>query len=166
MTPTDKYAIAIGAICAVLLATNYPWVVRRLVDAFGRFWTRFSYIRVPRRFGSWHLNTALLLAILLGVNMYLTFFNGFFNLVSAEEMSIRSANLSLINLIPVMAGPSQSFLASRVFGISFKTFQKVHRSLALASTLLLAIHIAAALAPRGGFSLQVMSNVWAVAVSR
>jgi hypothetical protein len=83
--------------------------------------------------------------------MYLTFFNGLFKPVSVEEMSIRSANLSLIKLIiPVMGGPSQSFLASRFFGISFKTFQKVYSSLALATTLLVAIHNAAALVPWNG----------------
>ena len=175
-TTTQNYAIAFGGACFALFLANSRRLVRLLAYAL-RLLSRFSYIRVIRRFkrdigrwhlniGPWHLHTVLLLALFLGVNAYLILFNGFFKLVSVEETSIRAANLSLINLVPVMAGPSQSRLASTVFGVSLKTFQKVHRSLALVSTLLVALHIAAAIVARGAFPLQVVSNVWAVAVSR
>ncbi|KAK3305087.1 cell surface metalloreductase, partial [Chaetomium strumarium] len=126
----------------------------------------FSYIRVLSRFkriGPWHLYTILIIALFLGVNVYLTFFNGLFKPVFVEEASIRAANLSLINLVPVIAGPSQSFLASTFFGVSLKTFQKVHRSLAVVSTLLLLVHVIAAIVARRGFSLQVVRNVWTLA---
>jgi hypothetical protein len=119
-----------------------------------------------KRIGPWHLNTILIIALFLGVNVYLTFFNGLFKPVFAEEASIRAANLSLINLVPVIAGPSQSFLASTLFGVSLKTFQKVHRSLAVVSTLLLLVHVIAAIVARRGFSLQIVRNVWTLAVSK
>ncbi|KAM7182724.1 ferric reductase [Rhypophila sp. PSN 637] len=114
-------------------------------------WGVLSYIRILRRFkhiGPWHINTIFLLAFLIGLNVYLTFFNGFFNLVSVKETSARAANLSLINVVPVIAGPSQSFLASP-FGLSLRSFRKIHRSLALLSLLLVLVHVAAAMLPKG-----------------
>jgi len=167
MENTEKYAITIWGVFLVLLLANFRRLLKLFTRAFQLLLTRLSYVRVLHRFrhiGPWNLNTIFLLAFFLGLNIYLTFFNGFFKLASIKQSSARAANLSLINLVPVIAGPSQSFLAS-IFGLSLRTFQKVHRSLALVSLLLLLVHVVAAIISQGAFSLRVLRNVWALVVS-
>ncbi|KXX74511.1 Ferric reductase transmembrane component 3 [Madurella mycetomatis] len=164
MELTQEYAMALGAAFLVLLLVNFRRVVRSLLHSLQLLLSRVSYIRVLPRFthlGPWHLNTALLFAIFLSANVYLTLFDGFKTFPA--RAGARAANLALINLVPAIAGPSQSFLAS-VFGLSLKTFQKIHRSLALVSFLLLSFHVGAALVDRPAFSLKVMRNIWALAL--
>ncbi|KAK3940987.1 hypothetical protein QBC46DRAFT_407684 [Diplogelasinospora grovesii] len=165
MEITQAYAIAVSGTFLVLFLANYHRFIRHWIHAIRLFLSKVSYIRALRRFkriGPWHLNTALLLAIFIIVNVYLTLFRGLFQPVSAKEVSVRAANLTLINLVPVIAGPSQSFLAS-IFGTSLKTFQKVYRSLALMSLLLSIFHVVAAIISMRSFFLNVISNRWAIA---
>ncbi|KAK3943435.1 ferric reductase [Diplogelasinospora grovesii] len=166
MEITQAYAIAVSGTFLVLFLANYHRFIRHWIHAIRLFLSKVSYIRALRRFkriGPWHLNTALLLAIFVIVNVYLTLFRGLFQPVSAKEVSVKAANLTLINLVPVIAGPSQSFLAS-IFSTSLKTFQKVHRSLALMSLLLSIFHVVAAIISMRSFSLNVISNRWAIAL--
>lgn len=167
MDITEKYAITIWGVFLFLLLANFRRLLRLCTQAFLLLITRLSYVRILRRFkhiGPWHINTIFLLAFFFGGNVYLTFFNGFFKLVSVKETSARAANLSLINLVPVIAGPSQSFLAS-LFGLSLRSFQKIHRSLALLSLFLVLVHVAAVIVSQGTFSLRIVRNVWALVVS-
>jgi len=171
MDRTQVYAAAVAGTFLALFLANSPRCLRQIVRSFHAIrllLTRFSYLRIPaplNRIGRWHLDTAILLTIFLLANAYLTLFTGI-KIVAAKEVRIRAANLALINLVPVMAGPSQSFLAS-ILGISLRSFQKIHRSLAFTSLILLGIHvIAAMIVNRRTFPLNVMRNALALGVSR
>lgn len=59
--------------------------------------------------------------------------------VSTSKVSSRASILSLINLAPVFLSTHLSFLAA-VFGVSLKTYQRIHRSTGIMATSLLLVH--------------------------
>ena len=178
METAQAYAVALAGIFVALFFMNNFYsrsLVARLSSQLKRFaqYTKLlvcqlSYIQVLPRIwgiGPCHLQTSLLYALFFGINAYLTFFSGFFRIISADEASSRGANLAMITLVPVLAGPSQSFLASSI-GVSFQTYQKIHVALGLTSLFLVVFHVISEVSSKGAFpSVNAWRNLWAVIVS-
>ncbi len=166
ITSTSFYAFFTAGTFFLLLFFRFRHIVDNCNRKVRLFLRWVSYIRILPRFslvGPWRLITTLLQVLFLATNVYITFFNGLFKSISAKEASLRAANLLMINLTLVTAGPSLSFLAS-ILGLPLKTFRKIHISLALTSLLCLIFHIFTTIANKRELSLHVISNRWALAV--
>jgi hypothetical protein len=87
-----------------------------------------------------------------------------FKAPSIYTASLRAADLSLINLIPAVAGPHLSFLAD-IFGLSLTTYRRVHRSFGIMSCFLLSLHVFTMIANRTQFPLHLAENLWGLIVS-
>jgi predicted ferric reductase len=104
----------------------------------------------------WYLGAADLIAG--------TIFCFSFRAPAIEQAGRRAGTLSLVNLIPVFAGPHLSTLADLLV-LTLATFQQIHRSAGLMAVLLAVFHVLVALIPRPAFSLDLPQNLFAVIVS-
>ncbi|KAL6413009.1 cell surface metalloreductase (FreA) [Ilyonectria robusta] len=161
MESTKIYSIALSSTFVLLLLLHYRHLLSFIVRATISIIYKASYIRL----GPWNLLSILSQVLFAAVNVYLVFFTGLFRPVSISRAAVRSGNLGLINLVPLTAGPSQSFIAD-ILGTPLKTFQKIHRCFGVISFLLIALHVGTSIsASHTEFSLDVKQNRWAVIVS-
>jgi hypothetical protein len=75
----------------------------------------------------------------------------------------RVGTLSLVNMIPLFAGPSFSFLAERL-GIPLKVYRCAHRSAGFMTFTLVLIHVLSVVS-QGSFSLSPPQHLFKVIVS-
>lgn len=87
-----------------------------------------------------------------------------FKVQDIQMAGLRAANLSLINMITLFAGPYLNFLAD-ILGVSLNTYQRVYRSVGIMSFVLLLFHVLTVIASRNSFPLRIAENMWGIIVS-
>ena len=117
---------------------------------------------VPRQpyVGPWSRADVLLQLSYIAINVFCIAFKA----PSIRVASLRAADLTLINLIVVFAGPHLSFLAD-ILGLSLALFRRLHRSFGLMSCFLLSFHVFTMIGSRVSFPLRQAENLWGVIVS-
>lgn len=84
-----------------------------------------------------------------------------FKVQDIQMAGLRAANLSLINMITLFAGPYLNFLAD-ILGVSLNTYQRVYRSVGIMSFVLLLFHVLTVIASRNSFPLRIAENMWGI----
>jgi hypothetical protein len=164
MDITKLYALVAGSFFFCL----FVFRIRRCIRSFLKFinFQASQYLIYPRlihrrRYLSpWSWADALLQLSYIGLNMFCIGFK----FPSIHTASLRAADLSLINLILVFAGPHLNFLAD-ILGLSLTTYRRVHRSFGIMSCFLLSFHALTMLADRVYFPLRIADNLWGLIVS-
>ena len=87
-----------------------------------------------------------------------------FQVSTISESGLQAGSLSLINMVPVFAGPHLGFLAD-LLGLSMSTYRHLHRSAGIMSCALTVFHVLVAVASQPSFSLDLPQNLFAVIVS-
>ena len=161
---TEGYAIAVGGILLILvlveslphlsglLGVVYLWISKHLVYPYA--------LKRYRGIGPWSRATVLIQLAYVTVNVFCLGFRT----SSLPNAGVRAGNLSLVNLVPVFAGPHHSFLADRI-GLSLSSLRRVHRSASLMSFSLALFHVLVAVANRTPFPLSRSGNLFTIIVS-
>jgi hypothetical protein len=98
--------------------------------------------------------------------MYITanIFCTSFHTSSISEAGLRAGTLSLINIVPLFAGPHLGFLAD-LLGVSINIYRRIHRSAGLMSFLLTLFHVIVGLTSITPFVIMAGQNLFALIVS-
>ncbi len=86
-----------------------------------------------------------------------------FRVSDVAKAGTRAGTLSLVNMIPLFAGPSFGFLADRL-GVPLKVYRRAHRSAGFMTFTLVLLHVLAVVS-QGSFSLGQPQHLFAVIVS-
>lgn len=165
MEITQIYAIAIGGIPFVLIILN----VRQKVKSFIRFVSLQTsrYLTYPKllhrhqHLGPWSPANILLHVFYIAVNAFCIGFEA----SDIKSAGLRAANLSLINMIPLMAGHHLSVLAD-ILGIPLHAYRQIHRAGGMMSLVLLISHVLVVLVTKTSFPLRTAENIWGFIVSK
>ena len=162
---TEAYAIAMGGFFILLILWNLRYRIRKVL-AYLSVWVskHFVYPQLldrHRYLGPWTRADIVLQATYIILNGYCVIT---YRPESIGRVGLRAANLPLINLIPLLAGPYLNFLVD-LLGIPLSALRRLHRSAALMSSVLLLIHILTIFATRTSFPLNVVGNRWGLIVS-
>lgn len=164
MEITQVYAIATGGIFTFLILVHFrPYMQSFLKTTsllVSQYLTYPQLIRRHRYLGPWSWADVLLQLFYITVNAFCVGFK----VQDIQIAGLRAANLSLINIIPLFAGPHLNFLAD-ILGVSLNTYRRVHRSVGIMSFVLLLFHVLTVMASRNSFPLRVAENMWGVIVS-
>lgn len=158
------YAISVGSVFLFLLLISPRSYVKLLITAVSLpTYKHLIYPRVIRRYryvGPWSRASVLLQLCYILVNTFCISFN----VPNVFTAGSRAAHLSLINMVPNFAGPHLSFLAD-ILGVPLSTYQSIHRSSGIMSSLLLLFHIITIPGSQNQFPLQLAENLWGLFVS-
>ena len=164
MDISQVYAIAIGGnFCLLLILNSLPYIVRlvRYLSPLISKHLIYRYLLHRHRvIGPWSRASVIVQLIYITGNVFCFSFRA----STISEAGRRAGTLSLINLIPVFAGPHLSFLAD-LLGLALSTFQQIHRSAGLMSVFLALFHVLIIVAFRPSFALSLPQNLFAVVVS-
>ncbi|EHY57102.1 hypothetical protein HRR83_002602 [Exophiala dermatitidis] len=157
MDITLAYAIGLGGLLFLLILMNFrQWLLfgwKKVVPFSLKY---FVYPQIRHRLtGAWHPAGVIAGLLYSGVNVFCVCFK----VRSVWVAGLRAANLSLINLIPLMAGPHLSFPAD-LLGVTLRTYRRFHRSLGLMSSVLLGFHVLTVLVEKKPFPLQISENLF------
>ena len=165
MDITQVYAIAIGGILFALILVNLRSRIEPVVQFItlqtSRYLTYPTLIPRRRYLGPWSPADVLLHALYIAVNAFCVAFKA----SDLKSAGLRAANLSLINMIPLMAGHHLSVLAD-IFGIPLHAYTKIHRAGGIMSLALLISHVLAVLVTKTGFSLRTTEHLWGFIASQ
>jgi hypothetical protein len=123
-----------------------------------RILTYYYIVNRHRYLGPWTIADILSQLSYIFINL----FGLAFRVSSLSAAGTRAGNLSLINLIPVLAGAHLGFLADLI-GVSLRLIRCIHRTAALMSSGLAATHAVIVLV--GRFSIKTVGDIWGVTVS-
>ncbi|KAI9769850.1 MAG: hypothetical protein M1840_003844 [Geoglossum simile] len=161
MDISQVYAIAIGGnFCLLLILNSLPYIVRlvRYLSPLISKHLIYRYLLHHHRvIGPWSRASVIVQLIYITGNVFCFSFRA----STILEAGRRAGTLSLINLIPVFAGPHLSFLAD-LLGLALSTFQQIHRSAGLMSVFLALFHVLIAVVSRPYFALSLPQNLFAV----
>ena len=164
MEITEAYAIAAGGVFLIFIFINFrPYIARLRATAAlltDKYLTYPQVLRRHRFLGPWSGASVFLQLLYISVNALCLGFGA----SSIWTVGLRAANLSLINLIPLFAGPHLSLLAD-LLDITLRMFRRFHRSARLMSFVLLVLHILTMVAKRTSFSLHNPENLFGLIVS-
>ena len=163
MDPPKIYAIAVGITFLVTFGT-YSRVIVRLAK-YGWIWALkyliFANLLDRHRFlGPWTRAGVLVHVLYITVNLFCLVFR----VSEVSQAGLRAGSLSLINMIPLFAGPHLSFLAD-LLGISITTYRNIHRSGGIASIVLGLCHIVLSAVGGKGLSVKTRKGLFNVLVS-
>lgn len=164
MDITQVYAVAAGGILFVFVLINLlPYLASlwKHISLFTSKHLTYPYLLHRHRFiGPWSRAEVLTQAIYLTVNIFCLSFK----VSDKAKAGLRAGTLSLINMIPLFAGPSLSFLADRL-GVPLQLYRCAHRSAGLMSFALVLIHVLSVVAQKGSFPLGQPQHLFAVIAS-
>jgi hypothetical protein len=164
MEITKVYAIAAGGVLLIFISVNLrPYIARSWATAAlltDKYLTYPQLLHRHRFLGPWSPSSIGLQLLYIGVNVLCLWLH----VPSIWTAGLRAANLSLINLIPLFAGPHLSFLAD-LLGITLHMYRRFHRSAGLMSFVLLVLHILTVVAKRTSFPLHNPENLFGLIVS-
>lgn len=80
-----------------------------------------------------------------------------------REAGLQAGAMSVINTIPLFAGPHLSFLPDSL-GVSLTTVRQVHRSAGVMASALALFHVVVAVASKPSFALDLPQDIFAVVV--
>ncbi len=157
------YAVAAGGILFIFVLINllpYLAPLGKHISLFTLKHLTYPYLLHRHRFvGPWSRAEILIQAVYLTVNIFCLSFR----VSGMAEASNRAGTLSLVNMIPLFASPSFSFLADRL-GVPFKVYRCAHRSAGFMTFTLVLIHVLSVVS-HGSFSLSQPQHLFAVIVS-
>ena len=156
---SQLYAITAGGILAFVILTRLVLrMTRGLKDhVLVLFLEHILYpflVRRHRLLGPWSRASLLFQAMYLSTTILCLSYK----VSDLSEAGIRAGTLSLINMIPLYSGLHLSFLAD-MYGISVRTYTKLHGSIGVMAGALASFHMGVALAtiknstPRSGSQL-------------
>jgi hypothetical protein len=157
------YALVIAGIFGALIFIKiWPYLTQllRLLSIWSSQY--FVYPKIIDRhqyFGPWSVANVLLLLIYVAINAFCVAFR----YKDIKSVGLRAASLSLINMIPALAGHHLNFLAD-ILGISLNSCQRFHRASGMMSFFLLLCHVFAVIIKKDSFPLNVKENMWALIV--
>ena len=157
MEITELYATAAGGVFLAFIVLNFVPYLKQLEEPVRLFIAQhLTYpflIRRHRFLGPWTRAVVLAQSVYTASNLFCICFR----VKGLSEAGDRAGTLSLINMIPVFAGPHLSFLAD-VLGVSLTTYRLIHRSASLMTYSLVVFHVFAVVVHRPLFSLAVAQN--------
>jgi len=163
MDASQVYGIVIGGIFCVLLLINGRPLIARLVRYFSPLISKhliYRYVLRRHRFlGPWSRADALVQLIYIAGNVFCFSFRA----STILQAGLRAGTLSVINLIPLFAGPHLNTLAD-LLGVSLNMFRQIHRSAGIMAALLTIFHVLVAVASQTSFALDLPRNLFAVIV--
>jgi hypothetical protein len=159
MNLIQVYAVVMGGIFSVLLLLNGWHRIARL----GRYLSppvlkHMVYRYVLHRhglLGPWSRAGVLLQLIYIAGNITCFCLGASGVKPQASRLSeagLRAGTLSVINLIPLFAGPYPDSLAD-LLGVTLSTVRQIHRSAGIMAVLLAVIHVTVAVVTRPSFAL-------------
>lgn len=161
----QAYAIAAGGIAfAFFLVNLLPYLASlwKHISMFTSKYLTYPYLLHRHRFiGPWSRAEFLTQAVYVTVNTFCLNFR----VSDVAKVGIRAGTLSLVNMIPLFAGPSFSFLADRL-GVPLKIYRYAHHSAGFMTFTLVLIHILSVVSRPGSFPLGQPQHLFAVIVSR
>ena len=171
MSLTQIYAVVIGGIfCALLLLNGLPWIahsVRYLSPLISKhMFYRYS-LRRHRLVGPWSRAGVLLQLIYVAGNITCISLGVSPSRPQTSTMSqagLRAGTLSIVNLIPLFAGPHLGSFAD-LLGVNLSTIRQILRSAGVMAVLLAVFHTLVAIGSRRSFGLDLPQNLFAVIVS-
>ena len=162
MDITQEYALGIGVLLFSFLLIQFSSHIFSVLKQWGNLIRHILYRYVLHRyyFLTRLVRTNILLEILYiaGNSFCLSF-----RVANISQAGVRAGNLSLINLIPVYAGPHLLFLAD-ILRIPLRSYQWIHRSAGLMSSVLVLFHALTVATRKPSFVLSSVKNVSAVVV--
>jgi hypothetical protein len=164
MDISQAYASIIGGSFCLLLLINSPPLIVRFVRYLSPLVSKhliYRYVLHQHRLLSpWSRAGVLVQLIYIVGNIFCFSFQA----STILQAGLRAGILSIINLIPLFAGPHLSTLAD-LLGVTLSTFLQIHRSAGVMAVLLAVFHVLVAVASRPSFALDLPQNLFAVIVS-
>jgi hypothetical protein len=171
MDLTQIYAIVIGGIfCVLLLLNSLPWIarfVRYLSPLISKHMFYRYILHRHRLVGPWSRAGVLLQLIYVAgnitcISLRVPHFRP--RISTLSQAGLRAGTLSIVNLIPLFAGPHLGSLAD-LLGVNLSTIRQIHRSAGVMAVLLMVFHTLVAVGSRPSFGLDLPQNLFAVIVS-
>jgi hypothetical protein len=161
MDITQAYALAVGGTFSIpLLANLLPYIKPSVTHFISNHLTCPFLLHRHRLFGPWSRAEALVQLIYLTVNVFCLSFR----VLDFSKAGVRAGTLSLVNMIPLFAGPHFGFLTD-MLGVPLKVYRHAHQSAALMSFLLLSVHVLSVVSRREPFMLGPPQHLFTVIVS-
>lgn len=162
METTEAYATAVGGVLIILIFMNFRLYIVRGWRCIARVSYNLTYPQLLRRHrfaGPWSRAGIILHVFYCVVNAVCVGFRS----PPISSAGLRAANLSLINLIPLLASPHLSFPAD-LLGVPLRTYRQLHRSAGLMSLVLLSFHALTVVATKTPFPLHTPENYFGLIV--
>ena len=144
---TDVYFSALGGIVGLLVLRNLATPFERTVKTLRIFvQRRLIYpVILPKTkwIGPWAVSTILLQISLLGVNLFMVFYQA----PKADLKGRQAGTAAMVNLTPFYLTSHLAYGAD-VFGLSLSTFRMLHRLFSVTIMVTIAIHVAFSTASR------------------
>ena len=164
MEITQAYAVAASSIVMFsILANALPSITRflKFISSFASQHLTYPYFLSRHRFlGPWTRGDVLIQLIYITGNVFCLSFRA----STVSQAGFRAGTLSLINVVPLFAGPHLSFLAD-VLGVFVITYRHAHRSAGLMSFCLVLFHVLVAVVGQGASSIATGKPLFGVIVS-
>jgi hypothetical protein len=149
MDITQAYALAAGGTFSILLLINLlPYIKPSVTHFTSKHLTYLCLLHRHRLSGPWSRADVLVQLIYLTVNVFCLSFR----VSDFSKAGLRAGTLSLVNMIPLFAGPHLGFLAD-MLGVPLKVYRLAHHSAGLMSFLLMPVHVLSVVARRESFRL-------------
>ena len=165
MDLTAKYSLAAGGIFSLLLLAQLIPRIARLFGGVSIFVSKhviFPYILKRHEVvGPWTRATVAVHLIYIAANVFCLGFHT----SSVSKAGLRAETLSLINIVPLFAGPHLSFLAD-VLGFSLDSLHRIHRSAGWMSFSLAVFYVSTVVAAGDPFPLSQPQNLFGLIASR
>jgi hypothetical protein len=164
MDPTAKYSLAAGGVFSLLfliqmiphLAKLFKgvaiWISKHVVYPYA--------INRHRIVGPWTRATVALHLMYIGLNVFCLGFQA----SSAWKAGLRAGTLSLINMVPLFAGPHLGFLAD-MLGLSLISFHRIHRSAGWMSFAMAFFHVSTVIVSGVSLDLSRHANIFTLIAS-
>lgn len=173
MDLTQEYAVAAGGIFFLFfIAKLIPHVmplIEYISESASKHLTYPYLLNRHRYLGPWSRAHVLVQVIYITTNVFcLIFENPFsrlsFKILTVTKAGLRAGTMSLVNMIPLFAGPRFGLLAD-CLGMSLMTVRRIHRSAGIMSLAHAVFHVLVYLAARPSFALSLPKNLFAAIVS-
>lgn len=168
MNANQVYAIVIASIfCVLLLINSRRWITHivRFLSIIISKHLIYSYaLRRHRYIGPWSRASILVHLVYIAGNIAcfsLEINESSLQFSPLSQASLRAGTLSLVNLIPLFAGPHLSTVAD-LLGLTLDTFRQIHRSAGVMTVLLAILHVLMAVSAQLPFALNLHHNLFAI----
>lgn len=161
MDNPEYFAVALSGIFLFFGLLSLGHKIARFLRPSFLYLTQKAWTRRSRYTGGpWTYWNVLLQVTYVFANSFCIAFRA----ASIQSAGSRAAKISLINMVPLFAGPYLSLLAD-LLQISLRTCRAIHRTLAVVALLSVGFHTITILVNRDSFSFQNRQSSWGYVVS-
>jgi hypothetical protein len=165
MDPTAKYSLATGGVFFLLFLTQMiphlaktfkgvaVWISKHIIYLYA-----IDRHRIVR---PWTRAIVALHLVYIALNVFCLGFQA----SSASKAGLRAGTLSLINMVPLFAGPHLGFLAD-MLGLSLTSFHRIHRSVGWMSFAMEILHVSTVIVSGVSFDLNQHANIFTLIASK